>query len=166
MINEWYENIISNNMEFNDKTFYMDITDKVEEIYVNNPKNKFYQCYYGRYLKYSKNPENMRGYLKLVQSSNEYINEILAFEGRAIDEIAYMESIFEFEFYWHPRLNVGVLCNSGGFFHDYVYDRYDHEDILEYESAIKPFFEEGRFPQYSTSIVSDVSAVSAVSTTS
>ena len=153
MINDWYQNRFKesnlDDPEITHKNFFLDITDKEETLY-NNPKPKNYQVYHGRYLYYINNPENMKGYSKLLP---EYKNEILAFDGRAIDEIAYMESIFEFEFYWHPRLNLGIMCNKGGFFHDYVYDRFDYEDILYYRSAIESFFEEGKMPPYSENLI-------------
>lgn len=158
MIQEWFETDAENRQQ--NKTFYIDITDKEENalsLHMNpnpNPKKQTYQIYHGRYLEYIANPEQnsqMAGFTKIKE---EYRGEIIAFDGRAIDEIAYMDSVFEFEFYWHPRLNWGIMSTKRGHFNNFIYDRFDYEDILEYDSGISGFFHEDSVPNYTLELAS------------
>ncbi len=151
MINDWYQTFA----ETRDRTreFYCDVTEKEENsISPLNPSQKRgYNYYHGRQLWYIPDPirENMVGYSKLEPNQR---NQVLCFEGRAVDEVAYVHSNFEFEFYWNPVRNIGIICTKSGKFRETILDRVDYEDSLDYISAIECFFHDGQMPHYSVEL--------------
>lgn len=150
MINNWYETF--EELQHLNRDFYIDITEKEEASFRAEAKHITYNAYHGRNLKYVADPDNagLSGYSKIKP---EYRGDVLAFEGHAVDEVAYMDSVFEFEFYWLPAQNWGAMCTKRGRFTRVVYDRHDYEDILDYDSAIQHFFKDDVAPAYHEELV-------------